>query len=192
MDDFYSKASRDLQGLHDSRRLADQLEQTRLHRELTDEDRYVIEKAEFFFLATANSNEMPDCSIKGGIPGFISIDNAQHLSFSDYDGNGMFRSLGNIEENPNVGLLFLCIDGDLRKLRINGSAKVIRSTDHQSGHSKLKVQIEIREIFPNCPRYIPQIKIEKSSIYNPADGYEPPDPHWKSKPDLKPYLPSDS
>lgn len=194
--DFYSETSRKLQDENQSRKLADQLAKTRLHSKLNDEDCKVISNAEFFFLATADKFGCPDCSIKGGNPGFVEIVNANTLSFPDYDGNGMFRSLGNIDVNPYIGLLFLAFNGELRKLRINGKAKIVRIGDQPNFDKmqkdishRINVRIDIQDIFPNCSRYLPTIKLEERSIYNPAAGYEPPEPHWKSKPDLKDFLP---
>lgn len=188
MREFYSRQSQLLQTKKDSKRLASQLQKTRLHTELSEADILVIRKAEFFFLATADEQGYPDCSIKGGNAGFVRIDNDKQLSILDYDGNGMFRSLGNIMANPNVGLLFLAFEGDIKKLRINCTAKIV-TDDDQGASGEFRILFGVREIFPNCPRYLPEMRIEKSSVYNPSPGYDPPDPHWKSKDDLKDYLP---
>jgi len=184
---FYNKHSRKLQEQFDSVRLADQLEKTRKHSRLTAEDRAVIENAAFFFIATADANGRPDCSIKGGNPGFVKCASDTKIVFRNYDGNGMFRSLGNIKCNPWIGLLFIEFGDEPKKLRINGCA----SFDYEDAGNptEIIITVAIKDIFPNCPRYLPYVQITGRSVYNPAPGYAPPDPLWKSKPDLEPFLP---
>jgi predicted pyridoxine 5'-phosphate oxidase superfamily flavin-nucleotide-binding protein len=184
---FYSNQSRKLQEQFDTVRLADQLERTRKHARLSAEDRKIIDNAAFFFIATADADGCPDCSIKGGNPGFVTCVSDTALAFPNYDGNGMFRSLGNIHSNPSVGLLFVEFGKHPKKLRINGRAFF----EHQdtSDPASITVKVAIEAIFPNCPRYMPKVEKTGNSVYNPAPGYAPPDPFWKSKPDLKPFLP---
>lgn len=183
---FYSQNSNMLQKKFGTEPLAEKLEESRRHSELTSEDKQIIITSEFFFLATATADGRPDCSIKGGNPGFIEIFSEREIGFRNYDGNGMFRSLGNILENSNIGLLFIQFAPDQKKLRINGNARL----DYSNADSpdEILITIEIRDIFPNCPRYLPNITINGSSPYNPAAGYTPPEPAWKSKPDLKPFV----
>ena len=60
-----------------------------------------------FFLATADADGRPTCSYKGGDPGFVRVVDDRTLAFPNYDGNGMYLSMGNVAANPEVGLLFL-------------------------------------------------------------------------------------
>jgi predicted pyridoxine 5'-phosphate oxidase superfamily flavin-nucleotide-binding protein len=83
-----------------------------------------IESVPYFFLATSDAEGRPDCSFKGGAPGFVRITGPSELAFPDYDGNGMFKSLGNILVNPNVGMLFIAMHGKPQRLRVNGQASV--------------------------------------------------------------------
>ncbi len=123
--EFYHHGNRALQDEFGSRALADRL--LGLKREaFTQEDRAFIEGAAFFFLATADAEGRPDCSFKGGMPGFVRVTGASELAFPDYDGNGMFRSLGNIEVNPAVAMLFIAMDGAPKRLRVNGIASIAK------------------------------------------------------------------
>jgi len=185
---FYNEHSRKLQEKFDCVRLADQLEKTRRHSRLTDDDRRIIENATFFFLATADAEGRPDCSVKGGNPGFVKCVSDTKIIFPNYDGNGMFRSLGNIKCNPWVGLLFIEFGGEPKKLRINGCASF--DCEDADNPTEITITVLIKDIFPNCPRYLPDLQVAGRSVYNPAPGYEPPDPLWKSKPDLEPFLPN--
>ena len=103
---MYHEESRKLQDQFDTRRLADRLVERLLRSTFTDEDRAFIEGQQMFFLATTDAEGFPDCSYKGGDPGFVRVLDERTLVFPSYDGNGMFKSLGNIRAHPAVGLLF--------------------------------------------------------------------------------------
>jgi predicted pyridoxine 5'-phosphate oxidase superfamily flavin-nucleotide-binding protein len=153
---MYHEGNRRLQDQFESRRIADRLEEKLTHFTFSDTDRAFIEGVSFFFLATANAEGQPDCSFKGGTPGFVRIVGEDELAFPDYDGNGMFKSLGNILVNPAVGLLFIDMVDKPRRLRVNGMASVSREDPlmrHFAG-AQLLVCVTVRAIFPNCPRYI--------------------------------------
>lgn len=104
---LYHEGNRELQDRFDSRRIADRLEDVTLHDYFTDDDCAFVEDSSMFFLATADAEGQPDVSYKGGMPGFVRVIDAETLAFPNYDGNGMFKSLGNILVNPKVGLLFI-------------------------------------------------------------------------------------
>jgi hypothetical protein len=104
----YHEGSRALQDRFDARRLADRLEERFLSRGIIGpEDRAFIERMDMFFLATADAEGRPQCSYKGGAPGFVCVLDEHTLQFPNYDGNGMFLSTGNVRVNPNVGMLFI-------------------------------------------------------------------------------------
>ena len=186
---MYHEGHRRLQDRFDSRRISNRLE--RLTRtEFTREDKTFVESAPCFFLATADAKGRPDCSFKGGMPGFVRVTGPSELAFPDYDGNGMFKSLGNILVNPEVGLLFIAMQGKPQRLRVNGSA--ILSHDDpllaSTVGAQLIVRITARVIFPNCPRYIPSMQLTEPSIYAPRPGYEPPEPECKAFPNFKDHV----
>ena len=187
---LYHDGNRRLQDQFDSRRVSDRLEEKLARSEFTADDRAFIEGAVYFFLATADDAGRPDCSFKGGMPGFVRVTGASELAFPDYDGNGMFKSLGNILANPHVGLLFIAMHGKPRRLRINGTATVSRDDPllARTVGAQLIVRVTARAIFPNCPRYIPAMQLTELSIYAPRPGCEPPEPAWKSFPDFQDHV----
>jgi predicted pyridoxine 5'-phosphate oxidase superfamily flavin-nucleotide-binding protein len=149
--------------------------------QFTPDDRVFVESAPYFFLATADVKGNPDCSFKGGMPGFVRVTGPSELTFPDYDGNGMFKSLGNILVNAEVGLLFIAMHGRPQRLRVNGTARVSRE-DPLLGRTvgaQLMVRVTARVIFPNCPRYIPDMQLVDPSIYAPRPAYDAPEPAWK-------------
>jgi predicted pyridoxine 5'-phosphate oxidase superfamily flavin-nucleotide-binding protein len=176
----YNEGNRRLQDQFDSRRISDRLEQF-TRKEFTPDDRAFIESAPYFFIATADADGRPDCSFKGGMPGFVAVTGPSELVFPDYDGNGMFKSLGNILINNDVGLLFIAMHGRPRRLRVNGRATVSREDPllARTVGAQLIVRVTARVIFPNCPRYIPDMQLVDPSIYAPRSGCDPPEPAWK-------------
>lgn len=181
MGTVFHEGMRRLQDRFDSRRLADRLDEKLGRREFTPEDRAFIESRTLFFLATADADGRPDCSFKGGDPGFVRITGSSELAFPAYDGNGQFRSLGNVLVNAAVALLFIDFEHP-KRLRVNGRA-VLNLEDplvgeFQGAQAVIRVKAEL--IFPNCPRYIPRMQVLEASPYVPRAGCEPPVPRWKT------------
>jgi hypothetical protein len=187
--EMYHEGSRRLQDQFDSRRIADRLEQVTVHTAFTDSDRRFIEGCSMFFLATADALGRPDCSYKGGLPGFVRIEDEHTLVFPDYDGNGMFRSLGNISVNPQVGLLFINFEQPGR-LRVNGLANLQHDKVLRARHpgAQVLVRVEVGRIFPNCPRYIHKMNLMEPSVYAPRADYVPPEPDWKRREEFRDAL----
>src|SRR5689334_24118373 len=123
---MYHEGNRRLQDAFDSRRISDRLEEKLTRTAFTADDKAFIESAIYFFMSTADGEGRPDCSFKGGPPGFVRVTADDELAFPDYDGNGMFKSLGNVLVNPSVGLLFIDMHGSGRRLRVNGEARLSR------------------------------------------------------------------
>jgi len=186
----YHVGMRELQDHFDSRRLADRLHERLSRTAFDDEDRAFIEASSMFFLATADASGQPDCSYKGGRPGFVRVTGACELAFPSYDGNGMFRSLGNVLVNPAVGMLFLDFEKP-RRLRVNGQAALRFDDALMSSFpgSQGIVRVQAERIFANCPRYIHRMKLVELSVYVPAAGHEPPVPAWKRNPAFRDALP---
>ena len=124
------------------------------------------------------------------MPGFVRVTGASELAFPDYDGNGMFKSLGNLLVNPSVGLLFIDLHEKPRRLRVNGRATVARDDPLLAGTvgAQMIVRVKARAIFPNCPRYIPKLQLVESSQYVPQPGRDPIEPAWKGFADFKDYV----
>lgn len=189
-DPFYHAGMRELQAQADAERLADRLLDTTVADRLAENHRKFIAQSPFFFLATADAAGRPDCSYKGGRPGFVQVLAPDLLVFPDYDGNGMYRSLGNIRSNPWVGLLFIRFERPAR-LRVNGRAEVV--TDDpllaQLPGAQRLVRVRVGRVFPNCPRYIHPMALHSLSEHAPGDGVAPPEAAWKAQPEFRDVLP---
>ena len=177
---LYHEGARRLQDRFDTRRLADRLAE-RLGREaLSDDDSSFIAVQALFLLATADAQGRPECSYKGGQPGFVRVLDANSLAFPSYDGNGMFRSLGNVLLNPHVGLLFIDFESG-RRLRVQGRASVDFADPlvAEFDAAQCVVRVAVGQVFPNCPRYVHPMRRAGLSDYAPRPGHVPPVPAWK-------------
>jgi predicted pyridoxine 5'-phosphate oxidase superfamily flavin-nucleotide-binding protein len=180
-DAVYHEGMRRLQDARETRPLADRLAQVTFRTAFSADDRTFIERAPMFFLASADAQSRPDCSYKGGLPGFVHVLDDRTLAVPDYDGNGQYRSWGNVLVNPHVGLLFIDFEQPQR-LRVNGRA-TLRDDDPLLGAcpgAVFIVRIEVTHVFPNCPRYIHRMQMVEPSEYAPRPDYTPPVPAWKT------------
>jgi len=187
---LYHEGHRRLQDKFDSRRIADRLEQVTLHNTFLPHERQMIEQADMFFLATADAEGRPDVSYKGGLPGFVRAISDDTLAFPHYDGNGMFKSLGNILTNPHVGLLFIDFE-EQGRMRVQGRASVHEDDPllAEFPGAQLIIRVKAERVFPNCPRYIHRMQLVERSVFAPKAGHEPPVPDWKMMPVFKDHLP---
>ena len=181
---IYHEGNRELQDAFGSRALADRLADKLGRDRFTDADAKFIGAQSFFFLASADGEGRPDCSFKGGPPGFARVMAPDLLVFPDYDGNGMFKSLGNILANPHVGLLFIAMGEAPARLRVNGRAEVVRDGPALAAMpgAQLLVRVTPSDIFPNCPRYIPDLAQGAPAADAARIGAEPVEPAWKAMP----------
>ncbi|HKE14193.1 MAG TPA: pyridoxamine 5'-phosphate oxidase family protein [Kofleriaceae bacterium] len=188
---FYGENHRAFQRRFDTERLADRIEERLVHDRISAEDRAFIEKLDMFFLATADADGRPNCSYKGGDPGFVRVLDERTIAFPCYDGNGMFLSVGNLDANPHVGLLFIDFTAP-RRVRLNGVARVEPAAyvDPPLVGAQLVIVVTVREVFPNCPRYIHRMELVERSTFVPRAGVATPVPGWKQKEWARDVLPS--
>jgi len=180
MSHLYDDHHRALQRRFDTERLADRLEQRLCREQLTDEDRAFIARLDMFFLATVSEAGQPSCSYKGGDPGFVRAIDEHTLVFPNYDGNGMFLSMGNVTATTQVGLLFIDFARPQR-LRVHGAARIIeaKAPEFEFPGAQFAVRVEVQRVFPNCPRYIHTLQQTAHSEYVPHTGEVAPVPKWK-------------
>jgi len=180
MTQLYHDAQRRLQDRFDTRRLADRIEE-RIVQDLIDEgDAEFIAARDMFFLATVDPDGRPNCSYKGGDPGFVKVLDERTLAFPNYDGNGMYLSMGNALATGEVGMLF--VDFERRnRMRVNGTARIDENDELMGSYpyAQFIVRVDVREVFPNCPRYIHHYQLVQRSKFVPKKTVSPPVPDWK-------------
>ncbi|HJM74898.1 MAG TPA: pyridoxamine 5'-phosphate oxidase family protein [Dehalococcoidia bacterium] len=180
MSEMYHDGHRDLHQRFDTTRLADFFED--LAEDSINDDRcQFIEARDMFFLSTVDPNGRPNCSYKGGAPGFVRVIDEHTIAFPSYDGNGMYLSMGNIAETAEVGLLFIDFE-EQQRLRLNGTATIDLDDELLAEYPEAQfiVRVRAREVFANCPRYIHKLQLVERSIFAPTAEQETPVAAWKA------------
>ena len=169
MADFYTPAQRKLQDEFDTRALADRLEATVTDGVGADQTAFV-ESRNMFFLATTDEFGFPSVSYKGGPAGFVRVLDRGTLVFPCYDGNGMFMSIGNVEAEARVGMLFIDFAAP-RRLRVRGTATVVRDGPLLSSYpgAIVVIQVAVEQVWINGPRYVHRMTPAEESPYLPAE-----------------------
>jgi len=164
-EEFYTQSQREIQREHDSKNLADAVVAAIVSDELQQEQIDFISKT---------------VSYKGGPVGLVSVVSPSKLVFPNYDGNGMFYSMGNVKETCNVGMLFIDMETPLR-VRVQGSASVSKNPDllELFPGSNMVVEIDVTSVFYNCARYIHKHQRVENSKYVPDAKGSQPFPAWK-------------
>jgi uncharacterized protein len=191
MDTLYTSSARALQDRFDTRRLADRLAAVKVHDTFTPDDRAFIERLDMFFLATVDDTGQPTCSYKGGDPGFVTVVDDRTLAFPNYDGNGMYLSMGNVAATRRVGLLFIDFERQ-RRMRVDGSAEIRHDDPLLARYPEAQFMVRVRaeHIYPNCPRYIHKRELVERSPYVPQPGTVTPVPGWKESDWARDVLPA--
>ena len=188
---LYLPAARALQDQFDTRRLADRIADVTVHDRFTPEDRAFLARLDMFFLATVDALGQPTCSYKGGDPGFVTIVDDRTLAFPNYDGNGMYLSMGNVDATRRVGLLFIDFERQ-RRMRVDGTAELRHDDPLVASYpaAQFVVRVHAERIYPNCPRYIHKYELVERSAFVPRAGSATPIPAWKQSDWARDVLPT--
>jgi uncharacterized protein len=186
---MYGDGARALQEAFDSQRLADALQAFTVHDALDDGDIELIRDQSTVWISTVDADGWPDVSYKGGDVGFVEVVSPSELRIPSYDGNGMWRTLGNIIDDGRVALLFLDEQRPWR-MRVHGRATVSAEPADLARHVGAQAVIIVRvgRVFPNCGRYIHQNG--EISKFVPQPGKDAPIPDWKRIEALRAVLPA--
>ena len=191
MESMFHEGSRALQDAFDTRRIADRIEEKLVSETIQPHDKAFIEKMDMFFIATADEHGRPNCSYKGGDPGFVRVVDERTIAWPNYDGNGMYLTMGNLTKNPHVGLLFISFQTGHR-MRLNGEASIDENDELMAEYPEAQFIVRVRteEVFPNCPRYIHKYELAERSKFVPKSGRRTPVPDWKRSDWAKDALPA--
>lgn len=141
-----------------------------------------LARQEMMFVGTADAGGRADAAFRCGHPGFVKVLDERTIAYPEYRGNGVMASLGNISENPHVGLLFVDF-GDQIGLHINGGAQIVENPefleflkDHPAeeaiigdavlsdilhsdgGHLERWVMVSVTEAYVQCSKHIPPMQ----------------------------------
>jgi len=191
MASLYGESHRELQDAFGARQLADIVERAVLREQIGEPERAFIESRDMFFLSTVDHRGRPTVSYKGGGPGFVKVIDENTIAFPSYDGNGMYLSMGNVNGNSNVGLLFIDFENPHR-IRVQGNASIQKDDPllAEYNEAEMIIRVQVTEIWKNCPRYIHKYRKIEPSKYVPLDAKETPMPDWKRLDILQDSLPA--
>lgn len=177
---FYTEAQRRLQEAFGTVKLADTVERSIVWDAVEGPNKDFIESRDFFLLSTVDEDGRPTVSYKGGAVGLCRVLDPKTLIFPAYDGNGMFKSLGNISETAKVGMLFIDFQTPNR-VRIQGDARIRNDAEMLATFpgAICLVEVSVESCFLNCARYIHKYARVEESIYVPAEDGSQPHPSWK-------------
>ena len=176
----YTASQTALQEQFDSRPLAAAVEQAIVGEEIEEHHKAFIESRDFFFLATVDGDGAPTVSYKGGDVGVVKVVGPRTLVFPNYDGNGMFLSMGNIAETARIGLLFIDL-ATPNRVRVQATARCSDDDPLLEAYpgANLLVRAEVDSVFLNCARYIHKHERVATSPYVPDASGSAPYPTWK-------------
>ena len=134
-----------------------------------------VTKQEMMFVGTADRHGEADTSFRAGLAGFIRVLDEKTLAYPEYRGNGVMSSLGNIFENPHVGLLFLDFTEGKIGLHVNGRARIVENDQFLQdasvagpiGEDNLPatgrgperwVVVSVVEAYVHCSKHIPRMQ----------------------------------
>lgn len=177
---FYTPTQREIQKQHGTLKLADTVHSAIVWDTVEGPNADFIESRDFFFLSTVDSEGRPTVSYKGGHPGLCHVVDERTLIFPAYDGNGMFKSMGNVTDTGKVGLLFIDFETPNR-VRVQGNASYSMSAagmERYPGAIGL-VTVAVESCFLNCARYIHKHQRLETSPYVPDEAGGQKHPSWK-------------
>jgi hypothetical protein len=155
-------------------------------------------KQEMMFVGTADSRGEADTSFRAGLAGFIRVLDQKTLAYPEYRGNGVMSSLGNISENPHVGLLFVDFT-DRIGLHVNGRARIVENDEFLrvvSASEPLSedippattpgpeqwVVVTVLEAYVHCSKHIPRMqKIDEEIQWGTDDVRAKGGDYFKAK-----------
>ena len=187
-----------LQQAHGPRKRAERFYDDQVLDHLNPRMREFVGRMELAFVATADANGECDSSLRAGPPGFIEVLDDKHLAYPEYRGNGVMASLGNISENPHVGLLLVDFAEDLIGLHVNGRARIAEDAELRAQHPGLPVEfdrgrtperwvvVEVQEAYIHCRKHIPRmVPILRERSWGTDDARRKGGDHFGAKADRR-------
>ena len=146
-----------------------------------------IARMEMVYIATSDAKGNCDCSFRAGLPGFVQVLDEKTLAYPEYRGNGVLASVGNLLENPHIGMIFLDYYQTTVGLHVNGRAHVLDQEEAaalpnrsqgmtESAHSmggrqpKAWIVISVEEAYIHCSKHVPLLqRLDKQIAWGTDD-----------------------
>ncbi|APA94889.1 pyridoxamine 5'-phosphate oxidase family protein [Nocardia seriolae] len=127
-----------------------------------------IRRMDMAFIATSDKHGECDSSFRAGKPGFLHVIDDRTVAYPEYRGNGVMASLGNMLENPHVGILMIDFVHDLIGLHLKGTARIVDDAlmrrcvpdlpAEQRGRVPERwVVVDVEEAYIHCRKHIPHL-----------------------------------
>jgi uncharacterized protein len=154
-----SLGERELQRRHRSEDRAGRFYREQVLDRLNQRMIQFIGRQEMVWIATADGHGECDCSFRAGPPGFVRVLDASTLRYPEYRGNGVMASLGNIAENPHVGMVFLDFDQERIGLHVNGRARIVEAAGDEPARPRVErwVEVQVEEAYIHCRKHLPHL-----------------------------------
>jgi predicted pyridoxine 5'-phosphate oxidase superfamily flavin-nucleotide-binding protein len=164
-----SQGEHELQEACGTRDRADRFYEQQVLDHLNDRMREFITRQEMMFVATSDRHGECDNTFRAGPAGFIQVLDDKNLAYPEYRGNGVMASLGNISENPHIGLLILDLVQDVIGLHVNGTARIVEDRDMRGAFPMLTVDpapgrrperwvwVTVQEAYIHCSKHLPRM-----------------------------------
>jgi predicted pyridoxine 5'-phosphate oxidase superfamily flavin-nucleotide-binding protein len=159
-----------LQELHGTKDRASQFYDAQLSARLTPKMMEFIGRMEMAFIATSDAAGECDCSFRAGTAGFLRVLDERTIAYPEFRGNGVMASLGNILENPHIGMFMVDFTDDLIGLHVNGTAEILTPAHMQELDRGLPGQatppgrrpvqwvlVKVTEAYIHCSKHIPKL-----------------------------------
>lgn len=143
-----------------------------------------VARRELMFVGTSAADGSCDVSMRAGPPGFVHVFSEELIGYPEYQGNGVLASLGNIVENPHIGIFMADFVDELIGLHVNGTARIVVDDDVRAAHPDPPVErlrgrraerwvlVDIEEVYIHCrkhiPRMVPADRVREWGADNPA------------------------
>ncbi len=159
-----------------------------VHDHLTPSMREFIPRQTMVFMSTADAAGSCDATFRAGPPGFVTVLDDRTLTYPEYRGNGVLASVGNLTENPHLGLLFMDFTRHHIGLHINGSVRLRTDEEQRAEHPDLPrdaapgrqpqlwIQLTVDEAYVHCSKYIPHL--EPAPRPRASDAHRPKDAEY--------------
>ncbi len=159
-----------LQDRYGTAQRASQFYDNQVSDQLTTQMIEFIGRMEMAFIATSDAAGECDCSFRAGPAGFLRVLDDRTIAYPEFRGNGVMASLGNILENPHVGIFLIDFTHDLIGLHVNGDAEIVTPAHMVEIDSSLPQQatnpgrqpvqwvlVRVEEAYIHCSKHIPKL-----------------------------------
>lgn len=167
----------EIQSQLNSESRAQKFYKNQMQQSLSDRMISLIQKLDMVFISTSDKQGNCDCSPRFGQKGFVQILDSQTLVYPEFRGNGVFASLGNIFENPHIGMVFIDFFETTVGLHVNGRVDLFSEQTLPEVYNKklnsplppgIKVEqwvvIHIDEAYIHCSKHVPLLKKQHKNI----------------------------